>query len=125
MNERFFLNNLWRRSVGLPEVSIEKVPSLESLRESERFSPVIYQLMHNRLIMGRFRYGGVKGDVNKQYDRIGSIKKRIEKYEENGNLETLIDIANLVLLEYMHSDHPLRHWSASDEHSLHVYSSIL
>lgn len=61
------------------------------------------QLMRNRLIMGRFRYGPMEYKVqhNPAWDLLGSVEKRLKLYRETGNLELLADIANLCLLEFI------------------------
>lgn len=79
-----------------------RLPPLDRLRKSE-WSPDFEQLMRNRLLMGSFRYGlfeeKVMGDL--QWDLIGSIVSRIERYKQTGNLELLADIANLAMLEFV------------------------
>ena len=84
------------------------------LQKSE-WSPEFEQLMRNRLIMGGIRYGflGTKGKP--QYDRIASIKKRLNQYRETGNLELLVDAANLCVCEFVEGDHPNRHFHAHDD----------
>ena len=90
-----------------------KRESLESLRRSE-WSPEFERFMRNRLIMGRFRY--VRMDENgDQYDRIGSAIDRLGKYQKSGNLEHLIDVANLCLREFVNCQHPSKHFDAKDD----------
>lgn len=67
--------------------------------------------------MGYFRYGPMGKKPG--YDNIGSVKKRIELYEQTGNLEHLVDIANLAMVEFVEGQHPNRHFSASDD-GIHV-----
>lgn len=61
------------------------------------------QLMRNRLLMGRFRYGPMEYKVkhSPSWDLLGSIETRLKLYRETGNLELLVDIANLCLLEFV------------------------
>lgn len=87
---------------------------LESLRESE-WSPEFERLMRNRLLMGRFRYGRIDRTDDRNYDRVGSMIKRLRLYQETGNLEFLVDTANLALMEFVHSDHPNKHFEAADD----------
>ena len=95
-----------------------KRESLESLRQSE-WSPEFERLMRNRLIMGRYRYGLMQRTDALQYDRVGSAMDRLRKYTENGNTEHLVDVANLMLLEFEHGQHPRKHFMAQDD-SRHV-----
>lgn len=110
-----FLQNLWRNSIGLPDLAPAAIPPLESLRESE-WSPAFERLMRNRLIMGRFRYSPLGNVADKpQYDRMASIEKRTQQYKATGNDELLVDIANLCLLEFCKGRHPAKHFHAIDD----------
>jgi hypothetical protein len=108
------LRNRLLLRAGLVELPKPKY-SLKQLEESQ-WSPLFETLMRNRLIMGAFRYGpfNFPGYVRPKYNRIGSIKKRLTLYEQSGNTEVLVDIANLCLLEFVEGVHPKRHFHASD-----------
>lgn len=96
-------------------IDVTPIPSLPDLRKTElsltfeelvlRIKPQydsqeFFELMRNRLILGAFRYG-LLGDPNKKKrNRVRDIKKRWYLYIEAGNLEHLVDAANLSLLEY-------------------------
>lgn len=109
-----FLINAWRNLCGLPDVEVKKLPPPDELREQER-SPLFEKLRRNRMVMGALRYGRL-GDKNKpQYNRIDSIKKRILIYEETGNLECLLDIANLCECEFVEGKHLKRHFNSVDD----------
>lgn len=92
----------------------DKAESLEELQRTE-WSPLFESLMKNRLLVGRFRYGRMDDDTKGDYDHIGSIKKRLRLYEQTGNKEHLVDIANLCLVEFVHCKHPKAHFSATDD----------
>ena len=91
-----------------------KKETLSQLLKSERCDE-FEKLRMNRKVVGRFRYGlmGRKSDTN--YDRISSVIKRLSEYQETGNMEHLVDAANLCELEFAHSDHPKKHFAASDD----------
>ena len=72
---------------------------------SEEWSDEFEKLMRNRLLMGAFRYGLLGKENRPRYDRIGSIRKRIDAYEDDGNLEHLVDIANLCLCLFIENKH--------------------
>lgn len=91
-----------------------KRESLESLRQSE-WSPEFERLMRNRLIMGRFRYASLADPNRPQYKRIDSAIKRLREYQDIGNLELLVDVSNLCLLEFVHGNHPSKHFDAQDD----------
>lgn len=80
------------------------------LRASE-WSPKFEEYMRNRLVIGSMRYGKLHAAGKPKYDRIAGARKRLKQYEETGNLETLVDIANMMLLEFEEGTHPKRHWS--------------
>lgn len=66
-------------------------------------------LMHNRLVMGALRYGLLGRPGKPAYDNVGSIRRRLAKYHEDGNLEHMVDTANIALVEYVEGKHPNRH----------------
>lgn len=86
----------------------------EELQLTE-WSSEFEQLMRNRLLLGRFRYGKMGDPTKAEYDHIGSIRTRLDLFEETGNLEHLVDIANLCLVEFVHTKHPLAHFAAIDD----------
>jgi hypothetical protein len=110
----FFLKNLWRWAAGLPELTERTTQFDQSFWETE-WSPAFERLMRNRLIMGALRYGRLKAPGKPQYDRLKSIVDRVGKYRESGNLEYLVDIANLALLEFEEGVHPKKHFAAIDD----------
>lgn len=114
MNADFFIKNLWRRSCGLPEQVSDKLPSLAELRKSEWNKP-FEQMMRNRLIMGAFRYGLLEGHNKPQYDRVDSMHRRLNLYTKTGNMECLVDVANLCLLEFTECHHPNKHFHSVDD----------
>lgn len=73
------------------------------------------RLMRNRLLIGRFRYGALQSQKKGAYDCVGSAIRRLEQYQESGNLELLVDAANLCMVEFVNGDHPLRHFDAEDD----------
>ena len=91
----------------LPGYTIEDLYRTQWSSEFERY-------MRNRLVIGALRYGGLGLGNKRQFDRIGSIRRRLDAYEKTGNLEMLVDSANLALVEYVEGDHPLRHWNTDD-----------
>ena len=108
----------WLRNRLLSQVIFtpvgDKQESKEALECSE-WSEHFERLMRNRLLMGRFRYGRLDRAEHRNYDRVGSCERRLQAYRETGNLEHLVDVANLCLMEFEHSDHPDRHFEAADD----------
>lgn len=92
----------------------EQFPPLETLKKTE-WSPKFETLMRNRLIMGCFRYGALNRGNKPKYNKVDSIRQRLELYEQDGNAEHLVDIANLCLVEFVDESHPNFHWSAQDD----------
>lgn len=90
------------------------IPDYATLYKTQ-WCPEFEKLMRNRLIMGFFRYGDINKHNTTSQQKIASIKKRIGLYEQDGNLEHLVDIANLALVEFMHSEHPQKHFQAQDD----------
>jgi hypothetical protein len=117
---RHWFDNLWKWKCNLPEEEdvVVKLDSLEDLHKSE-WSPEFEKLMRNRLIQGSMRYGKMgHGSIPKgkpRYDRCNSIRKRLKIYEDTGNLEMLVDIANFALLLFEERYHPNSHFKSIDD----------
>ena len=96
---------------------IDKPEPKYTLRQLEKhqWSDKFELYMRNRLLMGGLRYGLMGEKGKPQYDSIASIRKRIELYEQTGNTEYLVDVANLCMVEFIEGKHPNKHFSATDD----------
>jgi hypothetical protein len=111
----FFVMNAWRWACGLPEADpAQTMPPPEHMRETER-SREFERLCQNRMIMGAFRYGALHAKDKHKYDRVASMRWRIDHYEQTGNLEDLCDISNIALCEFEEGEHPNRHFKSIDD----------
>ena len=100
----------------LDEVGIVERPNLFDVVKYQRdWSAQFMQLMTNRIIVGHFRYGPKDLPVFKDLDYITSMNDRLSKYKVDGNLEHLVDIANIAMLEFYESSHPKKHFKATDD----------
>jgi hypothetical protein len=72
--------------------------------------------MRNRFVMGALRYGTMAENKARRtpYDRVSSMIKRLQSYRASGNLEHLVDVANLAMLEFDQTIHPQAHFEALD-----------
>lgn len=113
---KFFLDNLWRWKCGLPEHNEPKneTVSFDELKKTE-WSVDFEKLMRNRLIMGALRYGKLHAKNKPVYNRVDSMIKRLQKYQDTGNKEFLVDVANLSLLEFEECKHPNAHFNSIDD----------
>lgn len=87
---------------------------LEGLRATE-WSEEFEAFMRARLLMGAYRYAPIGAEGKPEYSRTESIRRRLALYERTGNLEALVDAANLCMLEFVEGRHPLRHFHAVDD----------
>lgn len=108
-----FINNLWRWKCGLPEKELDK--SLYDELIVSEWSPIFEKLMRSRLIMGALRYGKINEPNKPIYDRVASMQKRLSLYEETGNKECLVDVANLCMLEFVECHHPNANFTMIDD----------
>ena len=67
---------------------------------SERFDKLRKDAMETSF----YKYGPNKKDYSeyKCMDAIANLKKRLQAYEETGNTEFLIDVANFAMIEFMY-----------------------
>lgn len=111
----WFFRQAWRELTGMPrEDTDQRVSDLDVLRVTQ-WDEDFERLMRNRLLMGAFRYGPFRSGRQKDYDNIASIHRHAEQYAATGNTEHLVDIANLALVEFVHGQHPSRHFNAIDD----------
>ena len=94
----------------------KKASNLANTEWSSEFE----RLMRNRLIMGSFRYGKFGSAGKGSFDSITSAIHRLRAFQSTGNLEHLVDAANLCLVEYVAGQHPLRHFNSIDDSPLHA-----
>jgi len=87
---------------------------LARLRQTQ-WSDEFEQYMRNRLIMGSFRYGLLGAPGKPQYDRVSYARRCLDSYKKTGNLECLVDAANLALVEFVEGEHPKKHFRSDDD----------
>jgi hypothetical protein len=83
------------------------------LRKTE-WSEEFEHLMRNRLLIGAYRYGRLYNKICKRPNASVRIRQLIEQYEETGNLELMVDIANFAMTEFINSKHPKKHFKAKN-----------
>lgn len=115
MNKEKFLYNLWLWKCNKKELNVidEKI-NIDDLYKTE-WSNRFELLCRNRLVLGAMRYGKIHAENKPLYNRVKSIIKRASAYQQSGNLEHLVDIANLAMLEFEECGHPLRHFTPIDD----------
>lgn len=99
---RWFLDDLWADLAGTnvsPELKF--LPPFEQLRKSE-WCDEFEQYIRNHMIVGALRYGLMSEQDYGKNDLIREALKRINKYKTTGNLEHLVDAANMLLLQFVH-----------------------
>jgi hypothetical protein len=78
------------------------------------------RFMKARLVMGYYRYGGIRDPSARPWDNISSAIERLQSYLKDGNLEHLVDAANLCLVEWVKGprglgSHPHPRWAPTDD----------
>lgn len=92
-------------------------PSLESLRQTE-WVPEFEQYMRNRLVMGAMRYETFEEKRRgNNYACLEYIRRKCKEYESTGNLECLVDLANVAMIEFAAPHHPNPHFTPGDDTS--------
>ena len=67
-------------------------------------------LRQNAIIQSHYKYGWMSESYPELANAFGSLKKRIDLYEQTGNADWLIDIANFAMIEFMYPAHPAYHF---------------
>jgi hypothetical protein len=81
----------------------DRLPSPRSLTRTERCME-FDQLRINRKIIGAFRYGMIGAHGKPRYDRVSDCIERLRLYQQDHNAEHLVDVANLMELEFVEGD---------------------
>lgn len=87
-----------------------KIRVLTPSETSEEF----HQAMVDRMEVSFHKYGPV-ANANGKVDELASLKRRIQKYEDTGNTEWLVDAANFCMIIYMHLGHKSFRATSSEE----------
>ena len=94
-------------------------PVRDELLKSQ-WSPLFEQLMRNRLVMGAMRYETFdEKHEGHSYDVMASVVDRADLYRQTGNVEHLVDIANLCMIEFECPSHVKANWDPVDD-GVHV-----
>lgn len=92
-------------------------PPLDELRKTE-WNPLFEQYMRNRLIMGAIRYETFREKMRgNKYNCLEYIRRKCDEYEDKGNLECLVDQANVSMIEFSSPHHPFAHFTPGDDTS--------
>jgi hypothetical protein len=93
-------------TTGNKKLSYEEILKVQWCEEFEI-------LRRNRMIMGYYRYGvlGRQGSI----DRTGYIIKKATLFQKDGNLEHLVDIANVAMAAFKERQHPNAHFRSADD----------
>lgn len=90
------------------------MPDLNTLRRTER-SESFERARTNGKLVGAFRYGRLGAPGKPQWNRVPDMIRRLQLYQQDGNLEHLRDVANLCECEWVEGNHPNRHFAATDD----------
>lgn len=109
------LENLWRRAAGLPAKYRDDATSTYYQTLASERCLLFERMRADRKVIGFERYGKLGYHEKPVWDRVARIKELICEYERTGNMETLVDIANLSELEFSESVNPNAHFNAKDD----------
>lgn len=68
----------------------------------------------NRILVSHHKYGWMSDTYPDLAQAVISLRARLELYEQDGNLEHLVDVANFAMIEFMYPSHPNAHFRATD-----------
>jgi hypothetical protein len=77
-------------------------------------SPEFLQGMTDRMAVSFHKYGDIRDAYPDDVDAIQSLFQRLVRYEEDGNTEWLMDVANFAMIEFMFPRHRDAHYRATD-----------
>jgi hypothetical protein len=78
------------------------------------FSPQFVRLMIAAMMVSFHKYGALADAYPHRVKALPSLAKRLEMYEETGNTEYLVDVANFAMIEFMRPAHPKAFYEPTD-----------
>jgi len=72
-------------------------------------------LMNNHMLAGYFRYGSVRIYRDNPVNFLMRMLVCIDLYNDDGNIEHFVDIANWARIAFHYDRHPYRHYATEDK----------
>lgn len=111
MRERLLLQAGVIKPAPIPRYTLAE---MEALQWGEEWQYIL-SLMKNRMVMGGYRYGPTKLQKPREFDNVADTKRRLDLYEADGNMEHLVDAANICIIECLKKSHPNFHFNPTDD----------
>jgi hypothetical protein len=70
--------------------------------------------MADRMSVSYHKYGDFRLAYPRDVDAIACLRQRLARYEETGNTEWLMDVANFAMIEFEAPRHPQAHYRPTD-----------
>lgn len=81
----------------------------------EEYNHRFDELRHNRVELGRLKYGRAKKNFSTgNVDALATMQLCVDKYKETGNTEYLVDAANYLMWEFTYPQVPGAYFKATD-----------
>lgn len=71
--------------------------------------------MRNRMAVSYYKYGPVAEAYPHRVNALESLLVRLQRYEQSGNTEWLMDVANFAMIEFMYPRHPNAFFQGTDD----------
>lgn len=81
---------------------------------ASEFNEGFVEGMRKRMAVSFHKYGLMEDAAAARVDQVASLKVRLARYEETGNTEWLMDVANMAMIEFTHPLHADAHYRATD-----------
>lgn len=101
-------HHLYERFIPTP------MPPLERLRATE-WDDEYEILRRNRMVMGAFRYGPIQRQSLEQYDLPNECIHRVQLYQQDHNLEHLVDAGNMAMLAFVNGRRNKHPFNSTDD----------
>lgn len=80
------------------------------------WSPLFEELRKNRVQVSHHKYGSVRKNYkNGNINALETMMRCVEKYNQTGNTEYLVDAANYLMFEFMYPQVPGAKFTATDD----------
>ena len=111
LRERLLIRAGVIKPASAPTYTLDEMEALQWGAEWQ----YILSLMKSRMIMGGYRYGPTPLQKPREFDNIADVKRLLDLYEVDGNMEHLVDAANITIIECLKKSHPNFHFNPIDD----------
>lgn len=83
---------------------------------SEEYNFAFIKKCQGAMVESYHKYGSIKENyrTHKTINAVATLKQKLQKYEDTGNTDFLVDVGNYAMIEFTYPQHPGAHYKHTD-----------